>query len=287
MSKFLTTAVTFCETNVFKEKYLYKTLSLYNEYLLVENKKTIENNKNKYIIPNNSNKYYMLISNKNDIQTKYKILYFFPDQYNVVNYLNKNILSDFYIEIDSNLFDKNYLFEGYFYNENKEFMITDVLSIDNKIVTCDYSLRYSLINKIIISSKLSNLNAHLTISIHSIFYMNEDENESILFNIFKNNFIFKNEINCIEYTKESCLEKTRCINKDIDKDIISIKKVHKSKYIDVYNINNISSNNNEGILYIKTIATSKKLRELFLKEIEIELECKFNNHFNKWYPCNF
>lgn len=294
MSKFLNTASLFNETEVFKKKYLYKTLELYNEHILLSSDKSIDN-KIKYIIPNNSNKYYMLIVN--NTCNKYSILYFFPNQNNIVNNLNKHIFTDFYVEIDSDKakFDKNnYLFEGYFYNNNNEFLITDILSVDSQIIKCSYSLRYSLINKIMENKKLHNLNGNLNINIHSIFKEDID-NSAIteLFTIFKNNFIYKNEINSIEYIDESSLQKTKVstINKLINSMCptcpVEIKEIHKGKYVDVYNVNNIQTNNSEGILYIKTINSSKKLRELFLEKNTIKLKCEFNYHFNKWYVTDF
>lgn len=281
MSKFLNTSSSFSEIQVFKKKYLHNTLELYNEYILLSDDKSIDN-KIKYIIPNNSNKYYMLVA----VLGKYTILYFFPDQYNIVNNLNKHILTDFFVEIDSNkaLFTKNnYLFEGYFYNNNNEFLITDILSVDSEIVKCSYSLRYSLINKIMDNKHLHNLNGNLNINIHSIFNEENDMSRiNELFTVFKNNFIYKNEINSIEYVDENSLKKTKLL-KQSNTDSIEIKEIHKGKYVDVYNVNNSETNNHEGILYIKTISTSKKLRGLFTYKNTLYLKCKFNFHFNKWY----
>jgi len=80
MSKFIASSVNYSETNVLKSKYLSNILELYNQEILSESKKLV-NNVQKYIIPNNNNKYYLLIVNKNDItannvNTKYKIFYF-------------------------------------------------------------------------------------------------------------------------------------------------------------------------------------------------------------------
>ena len=198
---------------VLKSKYLSNILELYNKEILSESKKLV-NNVQKYIIPNNNNKYYLLIVNKNDItpnnvNTKYKIFYFFPDtaqqeQTHILNTLNKNSKSDFYVEIDNyktSFSNSNYLFEGYLYksNDKKHFLITDVLAVDSKIIKCDYSLRYALIHKLIANQQLNNLNGHLNINIHSIFELNAEsyDNEiqtSQIFTMFKNNFIFKEEI---------------------------------------------------------------------------------------------
>lgn len=299
MSKFINSSVSYSETSLLKSKYLSNMLELYNQHILKSTKNLIDNNK-KYIIPNNNNKYYLLIVNKNDVtpnnlNNKYKICYFFPDQYQKErdNLLEKHLSSDFYVEIDSDktTFDKsNYLFEGYLYgniSSTKTFLISDILAIDSKIITCDYSLRFSLINQIILKQNLHNLNGHLTINIHSVFDI-ETETEGVqvsqIFNIFKNNFIFKQEINSIEYIDEFSLKKKLNTNCTKINTKSQIKRITKGKYIDVYNVYNIETNNQENILYVKTLKDSKKLISILTDKDYIEIECTYNSHFKKWQP---
>lgn len=293
MSKFISSAVNYSETNILKTKILSIILESYNEKILLNDsvKLNLDNTTAKYIIPNNNKKYYMLIVNKSDItknniNNQYKILYFFP-------YNNDNP-NDFYVEIDSNKtnFTKNnYLFEGYMYvaDGQNTFLISDILAIDSIIVNCDYSLRYSLLNKIIRDKKnyLNNLNGHLNINIHSMFEINnEDDRANELFNIFKNNFIFKNDINSIEYIDEKSLIKTQNIIFDEKSSTTQDKIISKTKYIDVYNVYNVNTNDFEGILYIKTIKDSKKLYELTLENSQIILQCLYNHTFKKWQIIN-
>ena len=298
MSKFIASSVDYSETNVLKSKYLSNMLELYNQEILSESKKLV-NNVQKYIIPNNNNKYYLLIVNKNDItpnniNTKYKIFYFFPDSVHQEQHNNliKNVKSDFYVEIDNyktNFASSNYLFEGYLYtsNDQKYFLVTDVLSVDSKIIKCDYSLRYALIYKLIASQQLNNLNGHLNINVHSIFELNTDSYEldiqtSQIFNMFKNNFIFKEEISAIEYVNEVSFKKQQEVLQT--KNIKSIKTITKGKYIDVYNVFNIETNNIEGILYVRGLKESKHLQKLSSLSDSFELNCEFNNNFKKWQP---
>lgn len=298
MSKFIASSVNYSETNVLKSKYLSNILELYNQEILSESKKLV-NNVQKYIIPNNNNKYYLLIVNKNDItannvNTKYKIFYFFPDstQQEQNNTLNKNAKSDFYVEIDNyktSFSSSNYLFEGYLYksNDQKHFLITDILAVDSKIIKCDYSLRYALIHKLIANQQLNNLNGHLNINIHSIFELNSEsyDNEiqtSQIFTMFKNNFVFKEEISTIEYINEVSFKKQKEILQ-IDK-LKGVKIITKGKYIDVYNVFNIETNNTEGILYVKGLKESKHLYKLSSSLDSFELNCEFNNTFKKWQP---
>jgi hypothetical protein len=297
MSKFIASSVNYSETNVLKSRYLSNILELYNQEILSESKKLV-NNVQKYIIPNNNNKYYLLIVNKNDItsnniNTKYKIFYFFPDSAQEQNTtLNKNTKSDFYVEIDNyktSFSNSNYLFEGYLYNSNdqKHFLITDVLAIDSKIIKCDYSLRYALIHKLIANQQLNNLNGHLNINVHSIFELNSEsyDNEvqtSQIFTMFKNNFVFKEEISTIEYVNEVSFKKQKEI---LQADILkSVKIITKGKYIDVYNVFNVETNNIEGILYVKGLKESNYLYKLSSSLDSFELNCEFNNTFKKWQP---
>lgn len=289
MSKFIISSVNYSETNILKTKYLSNILQLYNQEILDESKKLVDNAQ-QYIIPNNNNKYYLLIVNKNDItpnnvNTKYKICYFFPENSN-----NHN--SDFYVEIDNYKTDfpnSNYLFEGYLYNldNQKHFLISDILAVDSKIIKCDYSLRYSLIYKLIGNQHLNNLNGHLNINIHSIFDLNIDSYDfnvqtSQIYNIFKNNFVFKDEISCIEFINEISLNKKKEILQT--NNLNEEKVITKGKYIDVYNVFNIETNNIEGILYVKGLKESKYLQNLFTNIDSIKLNCQFNNQFKKWQP---
>jgi hypothetical protein len=297
MSKFIASSVNYSETNVLKSKYLSNILELYNQEILSESKKLV-NNVQKYIIPNNNNKYYLLIVNKNDItsnnvNSKYKIFYFFPDSAQEQNNtLNKNTKSDFYVEIDNyktSFSSSNYLFEGYLYtsNDQKHFLISDVLAVDSKIIKCDYSLRYALIHKLIANQQLNNLNGHLNINVHSIFELNSEsyDNEiqtSQIFTMFKNNFVFKEEISTIEYVNEVSFKKQKEI---LQVDILKgTKIITKGKYIDVYNVFNTETNNMEGILYVKGLKESKHLYQLSSSSDSFKLNCEFNNNFKKWQP---
>lgn len=298
MSKFIASSVNYSETELLKSKYLSNILELYNRYIISSSKSLI-NKGQKYIIPNNNRKYYLLIINKNDItpnnmNSKYKICYFFPDNNtdnsnNADSLLDKHTMSDFYVEIDSNKtrFDKSvYLFEGYLYGDvSKCYLITDVLSIDNKIITVPYSVRFNIMNQIFSNQNLTNLNGHLSINIHSVFDVDTNDidiQSEQIFYMFKNNFMFKEEINSLEFIEENTLIKNNKITKRNDN--LEIKRITKGKYIDVYNVSNIETNNSEGILYVKSLSDSRKLKKLFEGKEYIDIKCKFNAHFKKWYP---
>jgi hypothetical protein len=292
-SKFLQSSSNFSETQLLKSKYLIPILESYNNLILKSKKIEIKESQ-KYMIPNNNNKFYLFITNKqnttnNKNDNKYKILYFFPSN-ELNNNLFKHLITDFYVEIDShktNFTKSNYLFEGFLYKKDafNTFLISDILCIDNNIIECEYSLRYNLINNII--SNLDNLNGHLNIGIHSMFEYNSD-NYNMILKMFKNNFKFKNDINSVQIINDNNLVKTNTKTICIDK---LKKRITKGKFIDVYNVFNINTNNNEGILYIRTINDSKTLRKMFEDKENngvffIEILCDYNEHFKKWFPIN-
>jgi hypothetical protein len=179
-------------------------------------------------------------------------------------------------------FDDDLLFEGYLYTINEvplkyNFCITDILVKNQKVIDSDYELRYILINEYLLNKNLTNLNDNITISIHNIF-----TNYNLL-NTMINNFIYKDQLLCIEQINN--YHKT--ITKFIKPDFLEEEKIiTKGKYSDVYEIYNIITNEKDGILYIKGIKESKLIKQLFNnKELsQIKLLCKYNKIFNKWQP---
>lgn len=296
-SKFLQSSSSFSETSILKSKYLVPILESYNNLILKQKVDKIDIKEvEKFMIPNNNNKYYMFVTNKFDTtnnknDSKYKILYFFPVGKNEENNLFRNLTTDFFVEIDSvrcNFTKSNYLFEGYLYHENayNTFLISDILSVDNKVIDCDYSLRYNLVNDIIKKQNLLNLNGHLNIDVHSMFSYDETSYLTIL-KMFQNNFKFKNEIVSLDIINETNLLKSTSLIKSTKIEGEIIKRITKGKFIDVYNVCNIETNNNEGILYIRTLDNSKQIRRLFdnkenIGETFIEMPCEYNLYFKKW-----
>ena len=204
---FLNKSVNYSQTNSLKE-ILKPLLQNYNEFVISKKKETsLDKDVNTgisydYLIPNNNKKYYVFITRKNLVdnqKTNYEILYFFPDQYNTnSDKLETFSLFDFCLEIDC-VFEDDILFEGYLYKKDDryEYLLTDILMKSKNIIDVSYELRYVMLNEMIKNigkEKLECLNNHMKINIHPIF---DIENEKLI-KIFKNNFIHKNEIDCIE-----------------------------------------------------------------------------------------
>lgn len=290
---FLTKNINYSQAVYLKNKLLQPLLQTYNTFLLEQ--KIVHNNflLNKdintglsfeMIIPNNNIKYFLFVTKKSNLETtkdNYNILYFFPDQMSSDYFkTNKNItntLSDFYMEID-HCFDKDFLFEGYLYKTaNKyQFLITDLLFINTDIISSDYNIRITIINEIIMNLNLIDLNNQMSINIHPIF---NKINEKLI-KIFKDNFIYKNDICSIEVVDN--LKKTRYL--DVNNLDQTIKIIQTTKLSDVYKVYNDQTNDFEGILYIKGLLESKKIKQLFTDRSQIQLKCSYNNTFKKWEP---
>lgn len=274
MSKFINSSVNYSEINVLK-KILKPLLEEYNKK--VETHEDFMNSLH-VAIPNNDNKYYLFILDKNEINEnskKIKILYFFSNE----------IEDDFYIEFDDfeNIFSKKYyIFEGFLY-DNNHYYISDLLYFDTFTIIYEYKIRLKILNEILKSNL--NINTHFNILLHNVFLFDdllfELNDFSQLYDIFKNNFKFKEEISCIEIKNGFVKNQKFIINNDaIFK--TEIKKIEKTELIDIYNVFDICSNNKQGILYIKTLNDSLKIRKLFETCNTLQFKCYYNNKFKKW-----
>ena len=283
---------------------LLKTKVLKN--ILINYTKTISNiissklSQQSFIVPNNNKKYYLLITHNSKINKtdNYNILYFFPDKLTTEQFKNNkleaNKICDFFIETDY-IFPFECLVEGYLYEGDKSsnisnncFLISDILTLkknteDHAVIQSDYQVRYSVINDLFLNfiPKMTGINNHLSISIHPVFESVYTKNNSLI-KVFMKNFVFSSQLNCLETI---CLfQKTK---KLIDKSCsVENKIIIKTELADVYKVKNIKTNNDEGILYVKTIAISKHLKNLFASgnSQQTSMPCQFNCHFNKWQP---
>lgn len=310
-TSFISKSVNYSQTDLLKSKILLPLLSSYNNLILKQN---IEDAStfcfdintgvsNDYIIPNNNKKFYLLITNKsllelsttsnvsniknvNNKTKKYNILYFFPDQQSIDYYkMDKvicNTLHDRYLEIDE-VFNDQFLLEGYlYYKDNKfEYLLTDILLKNDQVVNLSYELRYTMLNELVVNISrqvLKDLNNHISINLHPVFSMNNEN----LIKIFQDNFIYSTELCSIERISNF---KKRRLYDAIKKEENSSKRITKGEYTDVYNVYNIQTNNYEGILYIKGIVESRFMKNLFNENgTEIIISCTYNTSFKKWQP---
>jgi hypothetical protein len=283
MSKFITNSSNFSESHYLKSKLLKPILEAYNKLLLEESTTFIDKMEPKRFIPNNGRKYYLFITNKANIpntKSNYKILYFFTE----------NSDDDFFIETEYTHFNSalpDVLFEGFLYNKEikPDYLVTDLLYYGTRPQNCDYTLRLKLIEEIICGG-MKDINCFIDIHIHPTFKCEGevDEMEDIpLLNIFKSNFIYAKELTSIEFVKERCIgyKKTKTSNISYEP---CEKHIQRTKYSDTYKVFDIETGNSEGILYVKTIDISKRLRELTRDNALITMRCEYNTSFCKWAP---
>lgn len=300
MSNFINKSVNFSQTVLLKESVLKTALECYNSF--ISNDTSFKSLfVQEYIVPNNGIKYYLFITNKSIVETppstpnnsnrnNFNILFFFPAaeatsfEMHQTNRTLKHTIDEFFMEMD-HVFDNSILFEGYLYNSDT-FFISDVLVVDNDVVSCDYSLRQTMIYEMLWNKNLSNINNHISIGIHPVI----NGNNPSLYTIFLHNFVFKNTICAKEVIKghSKCTTTNGNSHTRLDGTERNMEKiVQKTKYADVYSVLNKNTKNTEGILYIKGIKESQKMKSLFKDNTAKEnlvIQCVWNETFSKWQP---
>ncbi len=292
-SSFLTNSVDFSVINNIKN-ILKPHLINYNSFY--EKNCEVSEQIEHFIIPNNNNKMFMFCIKKSSIinnevaectsrkdtnMQDYLILYFF-----------KNVAEGFtnqaYFCIETELHDKtalvNCLFEGYLYN-NSYYSITDILVNNGVLETNEFSLRHYAINELNVFP-LNKLNNSITVSIHPVF---SNKNMGII-EIFRHNFVHHKEIAYVEHIynckKQQLFIKIQYSEHNEYAKQNEIKSIIKTQKPDVYYVYDTKTNEFEGLLYIKTLKDSIKMKSLDwdLYNNKIQLECSFNNTFLKWQP---
>jgi hypothetical protein len=230
------------------------------------------------------------VTQKNRLENcreSYNILYFFPDdatrEYVQQTAIKTHSITDFYMEVDAK-FNREYLLEGYLYNHSngmQTFLITDYLLDSTRVVDCDYSLRYTLINELVQStSGLKALNNHLDIGIHPVFSQDSEN----MIPIMQNNFVFASQLCAIE--KIENFTKTRVLQAPLDSQshATETKLISKGQFTDVYDVYDFTTKNHQGILYVKGLQESQKLKQLMLATEGdlVSITCSYNHIFNKW-----
>jgi hypothetical protein len=228
-----------------------------------------------YYLPNNGNKFYLFVTPKTQIESS-------KDDYFICHFFNnKSQSNDFYMEVNNIFTDvTTVLLEGYMYknsNDNKQhYLLTDILYLNGEVVTLDFVSKHVMMESLV--SKSSNLNNHLHIKVHP--YFNQDNQE--LIDLFMNNFIFRDQIQSLEKIVNT--NKVQILyNTDALSDKTMMKRITKTKYSDVYNVYNTITNEKEGILYVKGLEESKYILNILVGD-DVDIECQFNEKFNKWQP---
>lgn len=289
MSNFINKSVNFSQTVLLKEKVLKTALECYNNFLAndIVSSFFVE----EYTVPNNGIKYYLFITNKSTVERNvpvdYNIFFFFPDNSSnwdggvQNNLVLQHTVDEFFMEMDQT-FTNSILFEGYMYGGNT-FYISDILTVDNVAVSCDYTLRQSMIYEMIWGKPLKYINNHISIGIHPV--VNSASNPGLL-TILMNNFKFKDSLSAKEIIKGHTKTLIKTPKKGTEENATVNKIIKKSKYADVYNVYDKDTMNAEGILYVKGIKESRAIKLLFKGDSTdgVLLNCTWNETFCKWQP---
>lgn len=263
----------------YSEEYVIKSelvgyISQYNKFLENYNLQNFDDTFK--LIPNNNKKYFIFMKK---ISNTTAIMYYFPSetskQYYSSNLLIKNTISDFFVECDIVLQEPFYILEGYLYNNKQNYLISDILFIGNNIVNePDYSSRFNLLYNFynLYQNEFTNIQLHP--------YTSEN-----MISLFLNNFIWKHEIVSIETIFGFYKEQKYIIEPFSSKTISStpiFKIIEKTNKSEIYKVYNISTNDYEGLLYIKTLQDSIYMYNLTQNCDTCTLECVFNSNFQKW-----
>lgn len=258
----------------FKETVLQKIINDYNNhYKKYKDEKYIL--KDSYLLLNNNNKYYCLITSKklfynnnNQKDNNFCILYFF----------NNDNSSDFYIEIDYYI-NFTILLEGYMYNTNTSYYITDLL-YNNTIIKDSFFQRYKQLNDIVLNMK-TKTKEYIELNLQELIL-----NENIKYlKLYKNKFKYKNELTHIEVIKGDFNKQNIQLDKnEMEEKSNGIKKIVKDRnFVEIYRVYSIETNEFEGILLVQTLKESKLLHKLFVNNCnEIMFDCLYNKLFNKF-----
>lgn len=169
-------------------------------------------------------------------------------KYNTLFIFNQDGNVEYFMECClASEFNNDLFFLGY--KRNDTIYIVDVV-----VNNASFDERYRLVNELLCDNldSLVNINNHVSISIHAL------------------------------YSKSLCNEYLIPLLYDCQYDKDCEKIIEKTTYSDVYNVYNIVSKNNEGILYIKTSNESLELLQEFKKIKTLVKKCIYNETFKKF-----
>jgi hypothetical protein len=299
---FIQKSATYSQTCKVKHDIVIPKLRKYNNVMLekIQEVQFKPNDAPYKIFPNNNKKFFVFITHKSNVDQNtndsHNIVYFFPDDvskdYYKDNKLVNNVMTDFFIEINKR-FESELLLEGYLYQHNGlyQFLCTDLLMINDRVLTVDHDTRWSLLHEYIYFNKfgsLEQLNHHISFELHPYVL----SSSMCLLPIFSANFIHKDEIVCEEHVYDKSRERQIYCGTTMDNNEPQLcpKLVRRTKLTDVYDVYDANTKNNQGIMYIKGLKESRWMRDLFKQSTSetMPVQCWFDRQFNKWRPdCGF
>lgn len=266
---------------------LYKIVKEEHEYK--QDLVNIDDESRRFLLVTNGNKYYIWISkfsenkflNREDAKDSNKALVFI---------FNKDLQDEQWIIIPDNVinweYSEEYLLEGYLYDN--EMYFSDILYPN---FNRGYLNRRNTLKKILKNQTDKNMiyireyrgekDIILGKLINMIELKDEGTDETMKRILLKN---FKHKTS--EITEEivngrELIKNT--IKRQLLEENIDYKEIEKGNKIEIYNVYNADTKNNEGLLLVKTLKQSLLLRELFNNDTKrIKVKCKYDIKKKKW-----
>lgn len=265
---------------------LYKIVKEEHEYK--QDLVNIDEEGGRFLLVTNGNKYYIWISklenkflNKEDTRDSNKALVFI---------FNKELQDEQWIIVPDNIinweYSEEYLLEGYLYDN--EMYFSDILYPN---FNRGYIYRRSIFKKIIREQTSKNMiyireqRGEKDIVLGKLINMIELKEEGVdetMKRILLKNFKYKTSEITEEIVNGRELIKNT-IRKEKTEEKIEEKEIEMGNKIEIYNVYNIDTKNNEGLLLVKTLKQSIMLRELFNNKIKrVKIKCKYDIKKKKW-----
>lgn len=247
----------------------------------------VDNENTKYLLVTNGNKYFVWISKFNE--TKFLNNEEAKVEKAIVFIFSKSLATEQWIIIPLTVINweythQEYLFEGYLFDN--ELYFSDIIYPNyNK----GYLDRREIIKNIFKSqSKLTYIKEKrgekdiILGKLINMIEIKEDGRDETMKKLLLKNFKHKIENVYEEIVNGRELIKTN-ITKELKNKNEELKEIEMGKKIELYNVYNVETKNNEGLLLVKSLKQSKFLREEFEKSnTRIVVKCKYDENRKKW-----
>lgn len=185
---------------------------------------------------------------------------------------------DFCIETDTPILGGNgsvfscTIFQSAKVGKPKKVLIHDILVLNGKVLKVDYLLRYNLLIEKIGTTSIKVTNNYK-------FQVSPKLTGDTDLDVFKTNFKYPlSHFLCVwnSYHKDLYLLESNYIMQNL-----VIKPQIKSE---IYNVYSMTTNEDLGLLYIKSLSDSRYIRSLFknVSDTHIIHKCIYNERFGKW-----
>jgi hypothetical protein len=247
----------------------------------------VDNENTKYLLVTNGNKYFVWISkfketeflNNEEAKVEKAIVFIF----------SKSLITEQWVIVPLTVINweythEEYLFEGYLFDN--ELYFSDIIYPNyNK----GYLDRREIIKNIFKSqTKLTYIkekrgeNDIILGKLINMIEIKEDGRDETMKKLLLKNFKHK-----IDYVSEEIVNGRELVKTTISKEIKNkneeLKEIEMGKKIELYNVYNVETKNNEGLLLVKTLKQSKFLKEQFEKSSNrILVNCKYDEKRKKW-----